>query len=242
VKPRGALRSTIDVFPHGSFRPARAGVSLAPPDPPPPRRRSGVRASSPRPRSATDPARQTLSGVPEATAGASGGAPSGGGGARARSHWRYVQPLIRCIPYVLMHSAPLFLKRQCDPTLGGARLEFDAHGGVVRRAAVQRGCLLERLPAAQAGHRPRPTRAPELSARVRNPPENSVRWPAIPHKTAVENTLTMTNAAAASELAAPTAGPDRWENGLLDTLGRRKGLPLAPLPALRPACAPHSHL
>ena len=36
---------------------------------------------------------------------------------RARSHCRFVPPLIRFIPCLLMCSAPLFLKRPCDRTL-----------------------------------------------------------------------------------------------------------------------------
>jgi hypothetical protein len=41
------------------------------------------------------------------------------GGLRARSHRRFVPPLIHAIPYSLTYSVPLFLKRQCDRTLGG---------------------------------------------------------------------------------------------------------------------------
>jgi hypothetical protein len=44
-----------------------------------------------------------------------------GGAARARSHCRFVPPLIHFIPDLLTRSAPLFLKRQCDRTLGAAR-------------------------------------------------------------------------------------------------------------------------
>jgi hypothetical protein len=40
------------------------------------------------------------------------------GKSRARSHCRYVAPLIRFIPDSLTYSVPLFLKRQCDRTLG----------------------------------------------------------------------------------------------------------------------------
>jgi hypothetical protein len=45
---------------------------------------------------------------------------SPGGGARARSHCRFVPPLIHFIPDLLAYSVPLNLKRQCDRTLGGA--------------------------------------------------------------------------------------------------------------------------
>jgi hypothetical protein len=41
------------------------------------------------------------------------------GGDRARSHYRFVLPLICSIPDSLTYSVPLFLKRQCDRTLGG---------------------------------------------------------------------------------------------------------------------------
>jgi hypothetical protein len=37
---------------------------------------------------------------------------------RARSHCRFVRPLIRFIPDSLTYSVPLVLKRQCDRTLG----------------------------------------------------------------------------------------------------------------------------
>jgi hypothetical protein len=40
-------------------------------------------------------------------------------GGRARSHCRFVPPLIPFIPESLTYSVPLFLKRQCDRTLGG---------------------------------------------------------------------------------------------------------------------------
>ena len=41
------------------------------------------------------------------------------GGYRARPHCRFVLTLIHCIPDSLTYSVPLFLKRQCDRTLGG---------------------------------------------------------------------------------------------------------------------------
>jgi hypothetical protein len=45
---------------------------------------------------------------------------AGGGAARARSHCRFVLPLIYLIPDSLTYSVALFLKRQCDRTLGDA--------------------------------------------------------------------------------------------------------------------------
>jgi hypothetical protein len=44
---------------------------------------------------------------------------------RARSHCRFVRPLIHFTPDSLTYSVPLFLKRQCDRTLG-------MHGVVAR--------------------------------------------------------------------------------------------------------------
>jgi hypothetical protein len=38
---------------------------------------------------------------------------------KARSHCRFVLPFTRFIRYSLTYSVPLFLKRQCDRTLGG---------------------------------------------------------------------------------------------------------------------------
>jgi hypothetical protein len=40
---------------------------------------------------------------------------------RARSHRRFALPLSHFIPESLTYSVPLFLKRQCDRTLGRAR-------------------------------------------------------------------------------------------------------------------------
>jgi hypothetical protein len=48
---------------------------------------------------------------------------SGHGAARARSHCHFVPPLIHFIPDLLTYSVPLFLKRQCDRTLGAAPAE-----------------------------------------------------------------------------------------------------------------------
>jgi hypothetical protein len=61
---------------------------------------------------------------------AAGGAGAGGwrrgGGARARSHHRFVLPLIHSILYLLGDS-PLILKRRCDRTLGGAPAARTVH-------------------------------------------------------------------------------------------------------------------
>jgi hypothetical protein len=43
------------------------------------------------------------------------------GAVGARSRCRLVLPLIHFIPYSLIYSVPLFLKRQCDRTLGALR-------------------------------------------------------------------------------------------------------------------------
>jgi hypothetical protein len=43
---------------------------------------------------------------------------SAGGDIRARSHCRFVLPLIHFTADFLTYSVPLFLKRQCDRTLG----------------------------------------------------------------------------------------------------------------------------
>jgi hypothetical protein len=50
-------------------------------------------------------------------------AASRGGSIRARSHSRFVLPLIRFIPDALTYSVPLLLKRQCDPTLGSMQAD-----------------------------------------------------------------------------------------------------------------------
>jgi hypothetical protein len=69
-------------------------------------------------------------------------------GRRARSHCRFALPLIRFIPESLTYSAPLFLKRQCDRTLGlrqprrGPRRPLVLHAGRVR---VRRRGLLGAL-------------------------------------------------------------------------------------------------
>jgi hypothetical protein len=55
----------------------------------------------------------------------------GHGARRARSHCHFVPPLIHFIPDSLTYSAPLFLKRQCDRTLGARQLtvlKFDIEG------------------------------------------------------------------------------------------------------------------
>ena len=48
------------------------------------------------------------------------------GGTRARSHYRVVLPTYPLHKDSLKYSVPLFLKRQCDRTLGGATLELVA--------------------------------------------------------------------------------------------------------------------
>ena len=46
-----------------------------------------------------------------------------------RSHCRFVLPLIHFVPYSLIYSVRLFLKQQCDRTLGrGERRDPDARG------------------------------------------------------------------------------------------------------------------
>jgi hypothetical protein len=60
------------------------------------------------------------------------------GDARARSHCRFVPPLIHCIPDLLTYSVPLFLKRQCDRTQGAAASKKDADlAAAARRVAEQ---------------------------------------------------------------------------------------------------------
>jgi phytoene dehydrogenase-like protein len=54
------------------------------------------------------------------------------GGARARLHCRFVPPLIHFIPDSLTYSVPLFLKRQCDRTLGGGGGGRDVGGAEAR--------------------------------------------------------------------------------------------------------------
>ena len=51
-------------------------------------------------------------------AGANPSRADGEGDTRARSHCRFAPPLIHFTPEVLTYSVPLFLKRQCDRTLG----------------------------------------------------------------------------------------------------------------------------
>jgi hypothetical protein len=68
-----------------------------------------------------------------AAAGGIRGRGRAGGGRRARSHCRFVLPLINSIPDPRTYSVPLFLKRQCDQTLGG-----EPGAGAHPRAAL--GC------------------------------------------------------------------------------------------------------
>jgi hypothetical protein len=52
---------------------------------------------------------------------------------RARSHFRFVPPLILFIPASLRYLVPLFLKRQCDRTLGGHTDRRGRHPGLPAR-------------------------------------------------------------------------------------------------------------
>jgi hypothetical protein len=52
-------------------------------------------------------------------AGTRDGLPPARGRLRARLHLCFVLPLIHFISDLLTYSVPLFLKRQCDRTLGG---------------------------------------------------------------------------------------------------------------------------
>jgi hypothetical protein len=54
------------------------------------------------------------------------------GGAH-RSHWRLVLPLICVVPGSLTYSVPLFLRRQCNRTLG-AQLDLPARTAQVAAA------------------------------------------------------------------------------------------------------------
>jgi hypothetical protein len=64
---------------------------------------------------------------------------------RARSHYHFVPSFIRCTPDSLTYSVPLFLKRQCDRTLGehvqgGAHYEIGTINGAMESAK----CAVER--------------------------------------------------------------------------------------------------
>jgi hypothetical protein len=59
-----------------------------------------------------------------------------GGPLRARSHCRVVRPLIRLIPAPRTYSVPIFLKRQCDRTLGH----------LLQRAALRQGGIFIDVP------------------------------------------------------------------------------------------------
>jgi hypothetical protein len=61
------------------------------------------------------------------------------GAARARSHCRFVPPRIHFIPDSLTYSGHLFLKRQCDSTLGATRhdhLQDDDTGAAYDSSAI----------------------------------------------------------------------------------------------------------
>jgi hypothetical protein len=94
-------------------------------------------------------------------AAAAGPTGRGRGGPRARSHCRFVPPLIHFIPDSLTYLVPLFLKRQCDRTLGGLR-RFGGRGPGHRLHAGRRRHPrhgVRRLPARRAWQ----TRAPTAS-------------------------------------------------------------------------------
>jgi galactosylceramidase len=66
------------------------------------------------------------------------------GARRARSHCRFVLPLIHFIPDSLTYSVPLFLKRQCDRTLGSRWTDeegsiFDGRSARCLARCVNRG-------------------------------------------------------------------------------------------------------
>jgi hypothetical protein len=65
------------------------------------------------------------------------------GTARARLHCRVALPSIRVISEWLIYSVPLFLKRQCDRTLGTARPRRRSRAGAIRLDLS--GPLLESL-------------------------------------------------------------------------------------------------
>ena len=75
------------------------------------------------------------------------GAGGGGGGRRARSHCRFGLPPIRFIPGAPTYSVPLFLKGQCDRTLGGRRRLLRRRGqeeGVAEGQELQGASCWER--------------------------------------------------------------------------------------------------
>jgi hypothetical protein len=74
---------------------------------------------------------------------------------RARSHCRFVPPLVRFIPDLLTYLVPLFLKRQCDRTPGKPRTNF-SHETRVRNACQtqptrEKGAVSAQSPAPVAG-------------------------------------------------------------------------------------------
>ena len=74
------------------------------------------------------------------------------GGARAPSHCRVVPPLTHSIPNSLTYSVPVFLKRQCGRTLGGARADAACAGADrVRAGAGHRDDLPPSGPARGGG-------------------------------------------------------------------------------------------
>jgi hypothetical protein len=87
------------------------------------------------------------------------------GPSRARSHCRVVLPLVHFIPDSLTYSVPLYLKRQCDRTLGLTHGAVPAAlvRGAAGRSKRKRGAPPETPAAAGSGeqraHRRRRNRA-----------------------------------------------------------------------------------
>ena len=89
----------------------------------------------PRPTTGAAPGRRHagLRGQPRPRAGRA----HAGGGRRARSHRCVAPPRIHFIPDSLTYSVPLFLKRQCDRTLGGVSFEQCLNRIIAKSAAVK---------------------------------------------------------------------------------------------------------
>ena len=67
-----------------------------------------------------------------------------GGRSRARSHCRFVLPLIHFILESLIYSVPLFLKRRCDRTLGTLASPRVRPAGSPRPGPVRHACPMDR--------------------------------------------------------------------------------------------------
>ena len=74
---------------------------------------------------------------------------------RARSHCRVVLPVIHFIPDLLTYSVPLFLKRQCDRTLGIGRGPRSRHEPAGRPDASRVRGAPRRGPPGRVFQRPR---------------------------------------------------------------------------------------